>query len=52
MLIPVTAGESRVRIVFTRTWDRTLGEFISGFTALSLGAFVALRRKHPTANAA
>jgi 6-pyruvoyl-tetrahydropterin synthase related domain len=51
MLIPVTAGENRVRILFTRTWDRTLGGFISIVTALSLGIFVALRRKHPTANA-
>ena len=52
MLIPVTAGENRVRILFTRTWDRTLGGLISVLTALSLGIFVALRRKHPTANAA
>jgi hypothetical protein len=52
MLIPVAAGENRVRILFTRTWDRTLGGLISVITALSLGIFVALRRKHPTANAA
>ena len=52
MLIPVGAGENRVRIAFTRTWDRTLGGFISVVTALSLGVFVALRRKHPMANAA
>lgn len=51
MLIPVGAGENHVRIVFARTWDRTLGGFISVVTALSLGAFVALRRKHPIPNA-
>ena len=25
MIVPVAAGESRVRVLFTRTWDRTLG---------------------------
>jgi hypothetical protein len=52
ILIPVAAGENRVRIVFTRTWDRTLGGLISVVTALSLGVFVALRRKRPISNAA
>jgi len=51
MLIPVQAGENRVHIVFTRTWDRTLGGWISVVTALSLGVFVALRRKRPPAHA-
>jgi len=41
-----------VRILFTRTWDRTLGGSISVVTALSLGVFVALRRKRPIVNAA
>jgi hypothetical protein len=45
MVIPVQAGESRVQITFTRTWDRTLGAIVSGVTALFLGGFVALRRK-------
>lgn len=34
MMIPVVAGENRVRITFTRTWDRTLGIIISVLTAL------------------
>ena len=29
MLIPVEAGENRVQIVFIRTWDRTVGAWIS-----------------------
>ena len=29
MLIPVAAGESRVRLTFIRTWDRTLGGVVS-----------------------
>jgi 6-pyruvoyl-tetrahydropterin synthase related domain len=46
MLIPVQAGENRVQITFTRTWDRTLGAIISGVTALFLGAIIVLRRGH------
>ena len=40
MLIPVQAGENRVQIRFTRTWDRTAGAIISVVTALFLGGFV------------
>jgi hypothetical protein len=40
MMIPVGAGESRVRITFTRTWDRTLGLIISVLTALVMIALV------------
>jgi len=41
MMIPVQPGENRVRILFTRTWDRTFGGWISGATVLILaGAFV------------
>ncbi|MGB8732219.1 MAG: hypothetical protein WCC99_13305, partial [Candidatus Sulfotelmatobacter sp.] len=29
MLIPVEAGENRVQIIFIRTWDRTVGAWIS-----------------------
>jgi hypothetical protein len=46
MLIPVQAGDNHVQITFTRTWDRTLGGIISAVTALLLGGFVCLRRKH------
>jgi hypothetical protein len=44
MLIPVQAGENRVQITFTRTWDRTLGGIVSAVTALLFGIYFALRR--------
>lgn len=34
MQIPVQAGMSRVQIIFARTWDRTLGIWISVFVVL------------------
>lgn len=34
MLIPVQAGVNRVQIVFARTWDRTLGAWISVLAVL------------------
>jgi hypothetical protein len=37
MLIPLQAGENRVQLKFTRTWDRTAGACISAFTLLCLG---------------
>jgi 6-pyruvoyl-tetrahydropterin synthase related domain len=33
MVIPVAAGENQVQITFVRTWDRTLGGWISGVAA-------------------
>jgi hypothetical protein len=36
MLVPVDAGLNRVQITFVRTWDRTAGEWVSGFTAVGL----------------
>jgi hypothetical protein len=36
MTIPVTPGENRVRLVFVRTWDRTVGAAISILAALAL----------------
>jgi len=36
MLIPVQAGENRVQVTFTRTWDRIAGGIISLLTALAL----------------
>ena len=44
MLIPVQAGENRVQITFTRTWDRTLGGIVTAVTALLFGIYFALRR--------
>jgi hypothetical protein len=43
MLIPVQAGENRVQITFTCTWDRTLGGIVSAVTALLFGIYFALR---------
>jgi hypothetical protein len=34
LTVPVAAGENQVQIIFVRTWDRTLGGWISGVTAL------------------
>jgi len=45
MLIPVPAGESRVTVTFTRTWDRILGRIISGIAVLFLGFYRILRHK-------
>jgi hypothetical protein len=45
MLIPVQPGENRVKITFTRTWDRKLGGIVSAVTALLLGIYFALRRR-------
>jgi hypothetical protein len=39
MIIPVSAGENRVRVTFLRTWDRTLGGIIS---LIALAMTVAL----------
>jgi hypothetical protein len=44
MLIPVQAGENRVQITFSRTWDRTLGGIVSGVTAVFFGLLVAFAR--------
>lgn len=34
MIVPVQAGESHIRVRFTRTWDRTLGGGLSLASAL------------------
>jgi hypothetical protein len=47
MMIPVQAGENRVQISFTRTWDRTAGGIVSIVTALFLGGFVVLAWRGP-----
>jgi hypothetical protein len=45
MIVPVEAGENRVLITFTRTWDRALGWIVSAVTTLLLFAFVLFKRK-------
>jgi hypothetical protein len=44
MIVPVPAGESHVRVRFTRTWDRTLGGSIS-LASLVLVLWLAARRR-------
>jgi hypothetical protein len=43
MLIPVEMGENRVQIVFVRTWDRTVGAWIS-LLAIILAVLLLLRK--------
>ena len=45
MTIPVTAGENRVEITFTRTPDRMIGWLISFGTMLSMSGWVFIRRR-------
>ncbi len=45
MLIPVDAGESRVRVTLIRTWDRTLGNTISSLTSLLVVGLLLWQRK-------
>ena len=46
MLVPVVAGMNRVQVRFTRTWDRTVGGWISILTILGmLARSVVLARK-------
>jgi len=45
LLIPVDAGENRVRVRFTRTRDRILGDIISGITALLMLALLLWQRR-------
>lgn len=45
MLVPVEAGMNRVQISLTRTWDRTVGGWISLITVLALGAWFAMNRR-------
>ena len=44
MLVPVEAGMNRVRITFTRTWDRVLGGWISVATVLFVVALISVAR--------
>jgi hypothetical protein len=42
MIVPVTAGESRIKVLFTRTWDRTLGVVLAA-ASLTVALFLILR---------
>ena len=43
MLVPVEAGMNRVQVTFRRTWDRTLGGWLSGVSILSMGLWLWIR---------
>jgi len=45
MLVPVEAGMNRVQIRFIRTWDRTVGGWISLLTAMSMVLWGLARRR-------
>src|SRR5260370_8163595 len=40
MLVPVEAGANRVQISFARTWDRSLGGWISIIALILIVAFI------------
>jgi hypothetical protein len=44
MLVPVSAGMNRVEIRFVRTWDRTVGGWVSLITALSVILWLVVSR--------
>lgn len=46
ILVPVQAGMNRVQVTFVRTWDRTLGGWISIITAILLAALGIKFRTH------
>ena len=45
MMIPLKSGENRVSVKFVRTWDRTVGGFVSLVAVLLVVALVVLARK-------
>ena len=45
MLVPVTAGSNRVEITLVRTWDRTVGGWISLATAVCVIFWLMLMRR-------
>lgn len=51
MLVPVQAGVNRVEIRFVRTWDRTIGWWISVATALLLLVWLIISGRSATARA-
>ena len=49
MILPVAAGESRIEINFARTWDRTIGGWVSVLTACGLMVLGLWSRKRTDA---
>jgi 6-pyruvoyl-tetrahydropterin synthase related domain len=47
MIVEVPAGESRIELRFTRTWDRALGGSISALAACGTLGLLMLRRRRP-----
>jgi hypothetical protein len=46
IILPVAAGESRIEIIFARTWDRTIGGWVSLLTAcVSMGLSLWSRKR-------
>ncbi|MFZ0805489.1 MAG: 6-pyruvoyl-tetrahydropterin synthase-related protein [Candidatus Sulfotelmatobacter sp.] len=45
MIVPVNAGVNQVQITWARTWDRTLGGWISVVTAFCAGAWLIFSRR-------
>jgi hypothetical protein len=41
------AGESRVEVMFVRTWDRTAGALISVLSVLGVGLFWGFLKSKP-----
>jgi hypothetical protein len=46
MVVPVAAGSSEIRVVFGRTWDRTVGGVVSILSILVGAALFPARRKN------
>jgi len=49
MILPVAAGESRIEIIFARTWDRIIGGWVSILTACGLMGLGLRSRKRTDA---
>jgi hypothetical protein len=49
MLVPVEAGMNRVQVTLIRTWDRTVGGWISGVSAMCLVVWTVWVRRRRTA---
>jgi 6-pyruvoyl-tetrahydropterin synthase related domain len=52
MMLEVPAGESRIELRFMRTWDRTIGGWISALSALGALYLLAARRRREARAAA